>query len=93
MTHAHAAAAKQVAMRELATIPGFRGLEVEGKELVVYVVSRADEAALPASIEGLPVRAIVAERLREERARRGRTPASGTYPIHKTKQSLNRKVG
>jgi hypothetical protein len=85
-------AAKRVAMRELAAIPGFRGLEIEGKELVVYVVSRADEAALPPTIEGLRLRAVVAEKLREERNRGEGFAESGTYRIHKAKQPLTRKA-
>jgi hypothetical protein len=53
------------AIEFLRQIDGFRGLEVDGNDLVVYVVSRSDEAKLPASFEHLQVSAVVAEKLRK----------------------------
>jgi hypothetical protein len=72
---------KSEAKRALAAIPGFRGLEIDDRELIVYVVSRADEALLPRTLCGLSVRAVVAEKLAEER--RAYATKSGTFRIAK----------
>jgi hypothetical protein len=58
---------KRAAMKALEGISGFRGLEVEGRKLIVYVVSSADAAALPSYMYGLRVQAVVAEELAERR--------------------------